>query len=306
MYMKLLDEETILISVPADQDPDKGVIEANRQRILDDVPTVYARSYRFVDVPLPFVGTAASRFTYANSLIVNNYVLVPTYDFFPVQNQQAVDAYRRAMPGYHVLGFEAKELITHQGAFHCVAMGVYSEKLIRLAHPRFRQDFLAGADIHFWAQPWSQDAIDYVTLYLQFCGETDYTPYAMLGPDAEGKYAVDLLASRLGTAKYYIHAHAGGTGGYDGYKPQNGYAGGYLTVNILPAAPDRQVSDVTVEGTETYTGGVIAVGPHATFTSTSDVTVCATQTIVIQPEAVVEYGAEFVAGIAPNCSKPGE
>lgn len=58
--------------------------------------------------------------TYANFLIINAAVLVPTYDCRT--DEQALDALRRIFPDRNVIGVPCRALIEQHGSLHCVTM----------------------------------------------------------------------------------------------------------------------------------------------------------------------------------------
>ena len=58
--------------------------------------------------------------TYANFLICNGAVLVPTYD--AAQDAQAIDILRAVFPDRVVIGINCLPLIEQHGSLHCVTM----------------------------------------------------------------------------------------------------------------------------------------------------------------------------------------
>ena len=59
--------------------------------------------------------------TYANFLIFNGAVLVPTYNQ-PENDKAALATVQRAFPGYEVVGVDCRALIRQHGSLHCVTM----------------------------------------------------------------------------------------------------------------------------------------------------------------------------------------
>ncbi|MGM9802551.1 MAG: agmatine deiminase family protein [Muribaculaceae bacterium] len=62
--------------------------------------------------------------TYANFLITNNLVLVPTYNQ-PANDQAALKALQQAMPTHKVIGIDCRALIKQHGSLHCVTMQLF-------------------------------------------------------------------------------------------------------------------------------------------------------------------------------------
>jgi agmatine deiminase len=82
------------------------------------------RPYRMIPLPWP-----AARFdeegtrlpaTYANFLVINDAVLVPTYQ--DPKDAAALEAISRAFPGREIVGIDCLPLILQHGSLHCVTM----------------------------------------------------------------------------------------------------------------------------------------------------------------------------------------
>jgi hypothetical protein len=61
-------------------------------------------------------------YTYINSLIANKKVFVPIYSFST--DADVLAQYAQVMPGYEIIGFDCNQIITANGAIHCIAMKV--------------------------------------------------------------------------------------------------------------------------------------------------------------------------------------
>ena len=59
--------------------------------------------------------------SYANFLIVNGAVLMPTYGQ-PENDKMAIEAISKAFPGYEVVGIDCVALIKQHGSLHCITM----------------------------------------------------------------------------------------------------------------------------------------------------------------------------------------
>jgi agmatine deiminase len=79
-------------------------------------------------VPLPWPGAKFDRdgarlpATYANFLIINDAVLVPTYRD-PADNT-ALTSLRDCFPGREIIGIDCLPLILQHGSLHCVTMQI--------------------------------------------------------------------------------------------------------------------------------------------------------------------------------------
>ena len=98
-------------------------------RLMEDelraLRTATGQPYRLLPLPLPrpIVDDLGRRLpaTYANFLVINGAVLLPTYRQ-PLLDLQAADALSRAFPGREVVGVDCTTLIREHGSLHCVSM----------------------------------------------------------------------------------------------------------------------------------------------------------------------------------------
>lgn len=93
---------------------------------LESFRTAGGRPYRLLPLPWP-----SARFdedgnrlpaTYANFLVINGAVLVPTYR--DVNDAVALEVVRTAFPGREVIGIDCLPLILQHGSLHCVTMQI--------------------------------------------------------------------------------------------------------------------------------------------------------------------------------------
>ncbi len=93
---------------------------------LESFRTGNGKPYRLIPLPWP-----SARFdedgnrlpaTYANFLIINGAVLVPTYR--DVNDAVALEVVRTAFPGREVIGIDCLPLILQHGSLHCVTMQI--------------------------------------------------------------------------------------------------------------------------------------------------------------------------------------
>jgi agmatine/peptidylarginine deiminase len=63
--------------------------------------------------------------TYTNVIFANGRLLVPSYSGAPQElEEQAMDLYRRLLPGWEVIGIDCEEMIPLGGALHCISMNL--------------------------------------------------------------------------------------------------------------------------------------------------------------------------------------
>ncbi len=128
MHMKLLDEETILVSRYPNGVADGPQIEANIQYVLDNFQSSFGTPYNieWIDAP-PSTGgnypnTGGPYNTYSNAVFINKTILVPTYR--PAVDAPALAKIGEFLPGYNVVGIDVdnpgENLINLLGAIHCI------------------------------------------------------------------------------------------------------------------------------------------------------------------------------------------
>lgn len=128
MHMKLLDEETILVSKYPSGVADGPQIEANVQYVLDNFQSPFNTPYKieWIDAPPSPSGnypdTGGAYRTFSNSVFINKTILVPTYR--PEVDAPALAQYQELLPGYKVVGIDVdnpgENLINSLGAIHCI------------------------------------------------------------------------------------------------------------------------------------------------------------------------------------------
>jgi len=138
-FLKLLDEERILVARPPEGHPHYERSEAI-VRELSSLTNAYGRPYQIIRIDTPpywwdFMPA------YTNSLILNRKVLVPLYGI--PADRDALETWRKAMPGYQVIGFE------HQGgwlerwmsfdALHCRTRAIWDPEMLYMAHKRIEE-----------------------------------------------------------------------------------------------------------------------------------------------------------------------
>lgn len=91
---------------------------------LSQFKTLTGTPYRLVPLPWPKAcfDEAGNRLpsTYANFLIINGAVLVPTYDV--PQDEEALHVFKALFPDREIIGIDCRPLILQHGSLHCVTM----------------------------------------------------------------------------------------------------------------------------------------------------------------------------------------
>ena len=128
MHMKLLDEETILVSRYPPGVADGPQIEANIAAVLQNHLSPFGTPYdiEWIDAP-PSTGglypdTGGAYRTFSNATFVNKTLLLPTYR--PEVDAPAIAQLQQMLPGYTIVGIDVdnsgENLINSLGAIHCI------------------------------------------------------------------------------------------------------------------------------------------------------------------------------------------
>lgn len=121
---RLCPDDTILF-VRCDDPSDRHYesLAAMEEELLS-FRTRMGRPYRLISLPWPSpkFDEEGNRLpaTYANFLVINGAVLVPTYD--DGKDRDALSAVKMAFPGRKILGVNCLPLIRQHGSLHCVTM----------------------------------------------------------------------------------------------------------------------------------------------------------------------------------------
>lgn len=124
MFVKLLNDETVLIA-KTNASAFKGATE-KAVKYFESIKTPSGKPYKIIRVKAWV--RYGTWYTYTNSLIVNNTVLMPTYRSDSSYTQTAIDAYEQGMPGVKVIPINSDSSIGAGGSIHCVTQLVPSTK----------------------------------------------------------------------------------------------------------------------------------------------------------------------------------
>lgn len=207
MHMKLLDEETILVGEYPEGIADGPQIEANIQYVLNQFQTAYGRSFNIKRIPMPpgpngtYPNQGGDYRTYANALIANKTIIVPTYT--EQYDTTALRIWRELMPGYNVQGINCNQIIPLSGALHCITkeVGVSESRQISM---KKEEDWCAWETFVFEVELNTKQDVEIVNFVIV---EEDAEIPMMMTQDADGSYFVELESYPVGSSiEYYIQA----------------------------------------------------------------------------------------------------
>jgi agmatine/peptidylarginine deiminase len=121
--VRICPDDTILYTGGDEDHPDLDDME----RELQTLRTLDGQPYRLLKLPLPRpIYDDGDRLpaTYANYLVINGAVLVPTYNQ-PDLDQEAMRVVGLAYPDREIVGIDCRPVIRQHGSLHCCTMQYY-------------------------------------------------------------------------------------------------------------------------------------------------------------------------------------
>ena len=128
MFVKLINDSTVIVGEYENQSagyPGNYDICNQVASQLANETNGAGRPFNVVRMPMPQFNNGIT-YTYINSLIVNNKVLVPIYGLSTefANDDSVLALYQTIMPGVEAVGFDCNQIIPANGAIHCIAMKV--------------------------------------------------------------------------------------------------------------------------------------------------------------------------------------
>lgn len=214
MHMKLLDEETILVSEYPAGTADGPQIEANIQFILSGYKTAYGNDFKVIRIiappdaqnEFPNVSNGDYR-TYTNSVFVNKTVILPTYE--QKYDTTAIGIYEEALPGYKIVGIPCNDIIKSLGAIHCITKEVGTADPLLINHEKLAScQEISATGYPVTARMKHRSGISQATVYYSTNSGTDWNSNAMTA-SANDNYETVLPSQTDGTeVLYYFEAVA--------------------------------------------------------------------------------------------------
>lgn len=215
MHMKLLDEETILVSRYPTGVADGPQIEDNIDYVTSTFQSPFGTDYKieWIDAPPSTGGNYPDNGgyyrTYTNSVFVNGTVIVPTYR--PEVDGPALAQYEALLPGYTIVGIDVdnpgENLIASNGAIHCIthAIGV-ADPLWIVHQPIEETNTTVGIPVDAMIK--HNTGINEATVFWRETGDTNFQETAMTF-DNDDIWVSELnVPSSATSIEYYIWAEA--------------------------------------------------------------------------------------------------
>ena len=128
MFSKLLDDRNFIVgyyATPADGATGNFDILNENAKTLENETNGLGEKFIVTRIPMPkYDGTS---YSYTNSVFVNNLVMVPIYN--KPTDEEALNIYRKILPGHIVKGFDCRNIITANGAIHCITSLIMADPI---------------------------------------------------------------------------------------------------------------------------------------------------------------------------------
>jgi len=153
--------------------------------------------------PYTYGGPAGTiNYTYTNSLIVNDLVLVPVYGF--LMDEEALQTYQELMPDHRVIGINSSFIIEYWGAVHCVTNEYFSENPLIILHDKLQQIENGESPVITWRLN-PKFIESYASVYYRTVSENDFTE--ILASLENGIWRAN-LPEMVESFEYYISGSA--------------------------------------------------------------------------------------------------
>ena len=215
MHMKLLDEQTLLVSRYPEGVADGPQIEENIEYVLDNFQSAFGTPYdvKWIDAPPSSGGaypdTGGFYRNYTNALFINKTILIPTYR--PEVDGPALEQWEEMMPGYNIVGIDvdnpSENLISLVGAIHCITHTIGVENPLWIVHQPV-EEAADGETVELNAMIKHNSGVDEASVFYRESDESDWTELPMSTAGADN-WTTDLsIAGDSEDIQYYIRARA--------------------------------------------------------------------------------------------------
>ena len=216
MHMKLLDEETLLVSEYPTGVADGPQIEANMQYVLSTYNSYFGTPYKMKRITVPpstggnYPDNGGFYRTYSNMVMVNKTILVPFYRTeYDTIAQRTLE---EALPGYTIVGIDVdnsnETLISLSGAIHCITHTIGVEDPMVIVHQPLEDTYNTTNSYTVSAEVSHRSGIASAQLFYRLKGTTSYQSVAMTST-AQGIWEGAIPAQAAeSVVEYYVEGTA--------------------------------------------------------------------------------------------------
>lgn len=213
MHMKLLDEETLLVSKYPEGVADGPQIAANIDYVLTNFQSAFGTPYRvkWIDAPPSTSGAYPDNGGYyrnfTNAIFINKTILIPFYR--PEVDGPALAQWQEMMPGYNIVGIDVdnsgENLIALVGAIHCITHTIGVADPLWIVHqPVYQADI--NTDVTLDAMVKHISGVSGVDVMWREEGTTTWNETAMSNVSGDN-WTTDLSIGNT-NVEYFIEAEA--------------------------------------------------------------------------------------------------
>ncbi|HTO17493.1 MAG TPA: agmatine deiminase family protein [Edaphocola sp.] len=215
MHMKLLDEETILVSKYPTGVADGPQIEANINYVLNTYQSPFGTPYKIKWMMAPpssagdYPDANGSYRTFTNAVFINKSIIIPTYR--PEVDTPAIAQWKALMPGYNIVGIDVDDpgenLIGSLGAIHCITHTIGVENPLWIVHQPIAY-VAPGTSVSVKAQIKHNSNINQAKVFYRASGTTNFLEASMSLTNNDNWTANIITPTDGKDVEYYIWAKA--------------------------------------------------------------------------------------------------
>ena len=215
MHMKLVDEETLLVSEYPAGVADGPQINANIEYVLSNYQSVFGTPYRVVRIPAPpstqgnYPDNQGAYRTYTNAVFANKTIIIPTYR--EEYDTTALRIWGEVCPGYTLVGIDCdntnNNIISQSGAIHCITHTVGVADPLLISHQPLQDTYDVVNPYLVSAYLTHRSGVDRATLYWKTAADAAFSAVDMqlTGNNWEASIPAQAAGTRI---DYYVEGES--------------------------------------------------------------------------------------------------
>jgi agmatine/peptidylarginine deiminase len=251
MHMKLVDEETLLVSEYPQGVADGPQINANINYVLSNYTSKFGTPFRVVRIPAPpstggnYPDNNGAYRTYTNAVFVNNTIIIPTYR--EEYDTTALRIWSEVCPGYNLVGIDcdntSNNIIAQSGAIHCITHSVGVADPLLISHQPLSDTYDVINPYLVSAYMQHRSDIERATLYWRLQGSSSFSTVEMIAN--ENDWEAFIPAQAVGSVvEYYVEGES--TSGKIQVRPMPAPTG-FWSFNVLGEINNiREISSTVI------------------------------------------------------------
>jgi agmatine/peptidylarginine deiminase len=215
MHMKLLDEETLLVSEYPEGVADGPQIEENLDYVLSNFMSAFGTPYKVKRISAPpsssglYPDQGGFYRNYTNAIFINKTILIPLYR--PEVDEPALAQWEEMMPGYNIVGIDVDDpgenLISQVGAIHCITHTIGVSDPLWIVHKPIAEA-APSETVAVEAMIKHHSGVSSASVFWRTEGSTNYTEIPM-SIDTEDMWTTNLsIPESDEEIEYYIKGTA--------------------------------------------------------------------------------------------------